>query len=88
MMLTPEDLREEERRMRRLRVIVDFAAFKLSALPLSEAEAETLIRTTRERVLNLFPDKGEMFDLIYLPRFRRLLEANPGVRVSRELERP
>ncbi len=81
----PEDLREEERRMRRLRVIVDFAAFKLQALPLTEVEAEALIRQTRERVLALFPDKGETFDLIYLPRFRRLLEANPGVRVSREL---
>lgn len=85
-MPTPEDLREEERRMRRLRVIVDFTAFKLQALPLTEAEAEVLIQETQKRVLALFPDKGETFDLIYLPRFRRLLESNPGVRVSRTLE--
>ena len=86
-MPTPEELRDEERRMRRLRIIVDFAAFKLQVLPLSPAEAEALIQETRARVLSLFPDKGETFDLIYLPRFRRLMEANPGVRVSRALER-
>ena len=79
--------REEEQRMRRLRGLVDRAAARLRDRPLSENEAWCLIRETRARVLALFPDKGEVFDLVHAPRFRRLLEENPGVRADRALRR-
>jgi len=38
----------------------------------SEAEVAELIEQTRGKVLELFPDKGELFDLVYPSRFMRL----------------
>jgi hypothetical protein len=31
------------------------------------------VNDARNAILQIFPDKGHVFDLIYLPRFRRLL---------------
>jgi hypothetical protein len=68
-----EALLAEEQKLRRLRVIVDLTSALLCQSNLSLDEAQNLIADTRERVLRLFPDKGETFDLIYGSRFRRLL---------------
>ena len=40
-------------------------------LPLEEAQA--VVEGVKRQALRLFPEKEETFDLIYLPRFRRLL---------------
>ncbi len=77
---------EEERRMRRLMRIVDRTTRSLANDPLAEREARELIEITRRNVLVLFPGKGEEFELIYRPRFERLLNANPGVRCDRLLK--
>ena len=45
----------------------------LKTRPLTTAEAEEVIAELRRRVLTLFPDKGPVFDLIYPPRFRRIV---------------
>ncbi len=74
----PDNLTDEERRLRRLRFLVDTAADDVRHRPLTRDEAETLITRVREQVLDLFPDKGETFDLIYGPRFRRLLAERFG----------
>jgi hypothetical protein len=36
-------------------------------------EAFEIIKNTRQAALNLFPDKESAFDLIYAPRFRRII---------------
>jgi hypothetical protein len=36
-------------------------------------EASELIAATRRFALNLFPDKGHTFDLIYRPRLQRIM---------------
>ena len=59
--------------MRRLRVIVDLTAAIIRHRPLSRAEAELAVENLREQVLALFPDKGDVFDLIYRARFGRLI---------------
>jgi len=66
--------RDEDRRMEKLRGLVDDAAEKLAAEELSFDDARRLIEWTREQVLSLFPDKAETFDLIYKPRFYRILD--------------
>lgn len=60
--------------MRRLKTVVDLTAFILYQQRLSLAEATRLIEATRNYVLHLFPDKWGTFDLIYRPRFQRILE--------------
>lgn len=60
-------------RLRRLRRIVDITAALLWQADLTLGEAQRLVADARSRALELFPDKGETFDLIYGSRFRRIL---------------
>jgi hypothetical protein len=39
----------------------------------SVEEASELVARTRQYALSLFPDKAQTYDLIYKPRFQRLL---------------
>lgn len=65
---------DENRRMRRLRILVDLTAAVLrQQAPLTEAEARSLIAATRASVLVLFPGSEHTFDLILAPRFERIL---------------
>jgi len=69
-----EDLiREEEKRMRRLRFIVDLAEAVLMQSSLTLRESLDLMDQTKKAALVLFPDKESVYDLIYLPRFRRII---------------
>ncbi len=65
-------LADEESKMLRLRLIVDRTAHLLMHGHLASEEVPKIIQQTRSKVLELFPDKGDQFDLIYLPRFMRL----------------
>jgi hypothetical protein len=76
---------EEARNLRRLKKIVDRTAKSLTDDPLSEEEAREIIENTRRNVLVLFPGKEDEFELIYRPRFERLLELNAGVHCDRAL---
>ncbi|MBS3808593.1 MAG: hypothetical protein KGY38_00365 [Desulfobacterales bacterium] len=64
----------EEERMKSLRRVVDECARELSEQDLSRQQAEARIEKTREQVLELFPGKGEQFELIYRPRFERIIQ--------------
>jgi hypothetical protein len=68
-----EALLAEERKLQRLRRIMDFTAALLWQANLTLSEAQRLVADARQRALDLFPGKGETFDLIYGPRFRRIL---------------
>jgi hypothetical protein len=72
-MPTAQDIREEQVRMVRLRVLADLTAYRLRHARLSRDEVETVIGHTRELVLEMFPDKGEVFDLVLRPRFMRIM---------------
>ena len=71
-----EALREENRRLRRLRLVVDLTLARLYQDPdLSLLEALELIERCRDTALAMFPGKETAFDLIYRPRFERVLHA-------------
>lgn len=72
-MATKQELEEENRRLRLLRTIVDLTAAVLQQEPITLAEALALTRAAKESVLRLFPDKEETYNLIYKPRFERLI---------------
>jgi hypothetical protein len=73
-MTREEQLRDEERRARELRMTVDFTASLLLARDLTRAEGEALVAACRARALALFPGKEGAWDLILAPRFARLLQ--------------
>ncbi|MGH7410558.1 MAG: hypothetical protein ACREJ6_05795 [Candidatus Methylomirabilis sp.] len=72
-MPTAEELQEEERRLRQLRLVVGLTMSTISQTNLSLDEASRMVAATRQLALRLFPGKELAFDLIYEPRFRRLL---------------
>lgn len=41
---------------------------------MTRKDAESLVAMVRERILHLFPDGEETYELIYSPRFKRLID--------------
>ena len=68
-----DPLQEEEKKLRRLRFIVDFAIEYLRSQQLSHDEAIRVVEGVRKHTLKLFPGKEDAFDIIYAPRFKRVL---------------
>ncbi len=73
-MVDPAAIAEEQARADRLRLTVDVACAVLRQGRLSRDEGERLVADTRRRVLALFPDKADVFDLVLAPRFTRILD--------------
>jgi hypothetical protein len=68
------EVTEEASRLRQLRMVVDFTANVLAQGRLPRHEAVELVAAARRRVLDLFPDKEDTYELILAPRFARLLD--------------
>jgi hypothetical protein len=68
-----EELLEEEKRLKRLRFIVDFALQYVRSQEISHDEAIRIVEGVRKQALKLFPGKEDAFDIIYAPRFKRAL---------------
>ena len=64
---------KEEKRVRHLRRLVDFTLALIAQSAISPEEAHRLVQGVRRQAYDLFPDKKETFELIYTPRFRRLI---------------
>jgi hypothetical protein len=72
---TPEELKEEERKIRRLRIVVDMVMQVIAQDPtLAVEQASEMVADTRRVALGLFPDKELAFNLIYWPRLQRLMQ--------------
>lgn len=68
-----EEIDEESRRVRRLRIVVNLALNIIAQGEMPIEEAHDLVAATRRVALQLFPGKGEVYDLIYRPKFQRLI---------------
>lgn len=72
-------IQEEERKIRRLRFLVDLATNVLyQDTSLTLGEARHMVRNTEKAILKMFPDKQQTFDMILLPRFERILQERFG----------
>jgi len=69
-----ELLRDEEKRLRRLKLVIDLSlAVLMQQADLTLREAFTIVENAKKTALALFPDKGEIFDLVYAPRLKRVI---------------
>lgn len=69
-----EAMQEEERRLRMLRFVVDLnQAILMQQADLTLREAFEILKSTRQAARNLFPGKDDVFELLYTPRFRRII---------------
>jgi hypothetical protein len=87
-MADPEAVAEESRRADALRRTVDVACALLRQARLPRDEAELVVAFTRTRVLELFPGKEEVFELVLRPRFARILDEFCAVPRDRVLPVP
>jgi hypothetical protein len=71
--VSQEALKREEEQMQLLKWLTDATVWRLTVGPITRKKGEQIIAAAREGVLNLFPDKGELFDLVLRPRFERHL---------------
>ena len=66
-------IEEENRKMRWLRFLVDLAQATLMQSNLTLREAFGILEDTKRAALNLFPGKERVYDLVYTPRFKRII---------------
>ena len=64
---------EESKKIRRLRFIVDFALQYIRTQQISHDDAMAIVEGVKRHALKLFPDKEDAFNIIYAPRFKRVL---------------
>jgi hypothetical protein len=72
------EIREENRRIRFLRFLVDLSILSIQQEPLSLKEALQVVEDVKLAACNLFPGKEQTFDLIYRPRFLRVIRERFG----------
>ena len=73
-MLLEDKIAEENRRIRRLRFVVDFWLQLLMQADLSHEEALEAVEHVKRFACSLFPGKELTFELIYRPRFMRVIQ--------------
>jgi hypothetical protein len=71
---SPEQLADEARRAQKVRQVVDIATNLIMQASMTRQEAEGLVAAVRQRILVLFPDGEQTYEIIYAPRFRRLID--------------
>lgn len=72
---TQEQIDDESRRIRRLRILVQLTIESIAEGDLSPEEASEMIAATRRFALKLFPGKERAFDLLYRPKFQRVMHS-------------
>ncbi len=71
---SPEELKEESRKIRRLQMVVNMVMQVIAQdLSITVEEASEMVADTRRVALGMFPEKELAFNLIYWPRLQRLM---------------
>ncbi len=73
--LTPAEQEEENRKIRRLQLMMNMVMATISQDEnLTVEEASEMVANTKRAALAMFPDKELAYDLIYKPRLQRLMK--------------
>ena len=82
-MESPRLIDEENKRLRRLQLLVDLTIQELSvSSSLRFVEGIIILNQVRKFSKKLFPDKEKVFDLIYKPRILRVLKERDSLKIS------
>ena len=71
-------IKEENRKIRFLRFLVDFSVLSIQQNEISLEEALKIVGDVKRAACNLFPGKEGTFELIYRPRFNRVIQGRFG----------
>lgn len=76
--MVEREINEENRKVRFLRFLVDISILSIQQEDLSLEEALKVVEDVKRAACNLFPGREETFELIYRPRFHRVIEERFG----------
>ncbi len=76
---TEEEIKEENRKIRIFRFISDLTMQRLYTELLTIEEARDTVSQLRQIAKNLFPGKGDVFDLVVSPRMERVINERFGL---------
>jgi hypothetical protein len=79
------EVRAENRKIRFLRFLVDLSIATIQQSDLSLDEALKIVEDVKRTTCNLFPGKEETFELIYRPRFQRVIRERFGLQSSNRI---
>ena len=68
-----KELKEENRKIKRLRFMVDFSIAYIQQSQLTLEEAIEVVKGVKKQALRLFPGKEDTFEIIYRSKFRRVI---------------
>jgi hypothetical protein len=77
-MMDDQEIKQENRKIRYLRFLVDFSILSIQQDDLLLEEAQELVENVKRAACSLFPGKAETFELVYRPRFNRVIEERFG----------
>jgi hypothetical protein len=77
-------INEENQKIRYLRFLVDLSILSIQQDDLLLEEALDQVEDVKRAACSLFPGKEETFELIYRPRFHRVIQERFGTQVERE----
>lgn len=77
-------LEDENRKIRRLKMMVNLGLAVLRQERLSRREAEEMVESIRRSALRMFPGKETTWEIVYAPHFRRTIEDRWGKGKARE----
>jgi len=78
-----QEIREENRKIRFLRFLIDLSILSIQQGDLTLEEASAMVSDVKRAALNLFPGKEAAFELIYRPRFQRVIAERFGPEFER-----
>jgi hypothetical protein len=70
---TPQEIAEENKKIRMLRLMVDLTMSLISQGKMTREEALEHFMKVKDFALRLFPGKEVAFEIIYAPRFKRII---------------
>ena len=79
-MTLTDDIKLENRRIRAFRILTDLTFQRLCVERMTIKEAREAVSELRMAATNLFPGKGEVFDLVIAPRLDRVIMERFGER--------
>ena len=78
-MPTEKEIEEENRKLRYLKLLVYLSLNLIDQGGLTLEEAVNIVESVKQQACRLFPGKEEAFEIIYRPRFNRLLKKRFGL---------
>lgn len=82
--INQKEIGEENRKIRYLRFLVDFSILSIQQDDLYLEDAQELVENVKRAACSLFPGKEETFELIYRPRFNRVMQERFGLSLERD----